>query len=161
MKKPYSTSDNVIVISDEAQRTQAGRLARNMRLALPNAAFIGFTGTPLFKYDHRRYQEIIADYNREKDRATVEQTFAALVKLFSISEDESGFVFLLFYRRSTVDLFRQRAASKGWRRAWFEYPWQSVPIGRQPNPALLIGPEQLFCTSLCLGGMRNLLTEFA
>jgi type I restriction enzyme R subunit len=39
------------VISDEAHRTQAGRLARNMRLALPNAAFIGFTGTPLFKQD--------------------------------------------------------------------------------------------------------------
>ena len=35
------------MISDEAHRTQAGRLARNMRLALPNAAFIGFTGTPL------------------------------------------------------------------------------------------------------------------
>ncbi len=41
----------IIVISDEAHRTQAGRLARNMRLALPNAAFIGFTGTPLFKHD--------------------------------------------------------------------------------------------------------------
>ena len=30
---------------------------------------------------YKRYQEIIADYNREKDRATVEQTFAALVAL--------------------------------------------------------------------------------
>ena len=29
-----------------------GQLARNMRMALPNAAFIGFTGTPLFKHDH-------------------------------------------------------------------------------------------------------------
>lgn len=28
-------------------------LARNMRLALPNAAFIGFNGTPLFKHDER------------------------------------------------------------------------------------------------------------
>ena len=50
-KKPYSERDDIIVISDEAHRTQAGRLARNMRLALPNAAFIGFTGTPLFKQD--------------------------------------------------------------------------------------------------------------
>ena len=39
-------------ISDEAHRTQAGKFARNMRLALPNASFIGFTGTPLFKHDH-------------------------------------------------------------------------------------------------------------
>jgi type I restriction enzyme R subunit len=51
-EKPYSERDDIIVISDEAHCTQAGKLARNMRLALPNAAFIGFTGTPLFKYDH-------------------------------------------------------------------------------------------------------------
>src|SRR5205085_143626 len=36
-KKPYSERDDIIVISDEAHRTQSGRLARNMRLALPNA----------------------------------------------------------------------------------------------------------------------------
>ncbi len=51
-RDPYSTRDDIIVISDEAHRTQAGKLARNMRLALPNAGFIGFTGTPLFKHDH-------------------------------------------------------------------------------------------------------------
>ncbi|MBS0606510.1 MAG: type I restriction endonuclease subunit R [Verrucomicrobia bacterium] len=50
--KPYSSRDDIIVISDEAHRTQTGKLARNMRVALPNAAFIGFTGTPLFKNDH-------------------------------------------------------------------------------------------------------------
>ena len=50
--EPYSERDDIIVISDEAHRTQAGKFARNMRLALPNAAFIGFTGTPLFKHDH-------------------------------------------------------------------------------------------------------------
>ncbi len=49
--EPYSERDDIIVISDEAHRTQAGRFARNMRLALPNASFIGFTGTPLFKHD--------------------------------------------------------------------------------------------------------------
>ena len=50
-EEPYSLRDDIIVISDEAHRTQAGKFARNMRLALPNASFIGFTGTPLFKYD--------------------------------------------------------------------------------------------------------------
>ncbi len=49
--EPYSMRDDIIVISDEAHRTQAGKLARNMRLALPNASFIGFTGTPLLKHD--------------------------------------------------------------------------------------------------------------
>jgi type I restriction enzyme, R subunit len=49
--EPYSLRDDIIVISDEAHRTQMGRFARNMRLALPNASFIGFTGTPLLKHD--------------------------------------------------------------------------------------------------------------
>src|SRR5207247_6200055 len=45
--EPYTERDDIIVMSDEAHRTQAGKFARNMRLALPNASFIGFTGTPL------------------------------------------------------------------------------------------------------------------
>ena len=42
---------------------------------------------PLMIDYYKKYQEIIADYNREKDRATVEQTFAALIK-FADSLDE-------------------------------------------------------------------------
>ncbi len=74
---PYSERDDIIVISDEAHRTQAGRLARNMRLALPNAAFIGFTGTPLFKHDQltkRIFGGYVSRYDfkrSEEDGATV------------------------------------------------------------------------------------------
>ncbi len=53
--------ENIIVISDEAHRTQGGTLALNMRKALPNAAFIGFTGTPLFK-DDELTRRIFGDY---------------------------------------------------------------------------------------------------
>jgi type I restriction enzyme R subunit len=76
-EKPYSERDDIIVISDEAHRTQSGRLARNMRLALPNAAFIGFTGTPLFKQDEitkRIFGGYVSQYNfkrSEEDGATV------------------------------------------------------------------------------------------
>ena len=76
-KQPYSERDDIIVISDEAHRTQAGRLARNMRLALPNAAFIGFTGTPLFKQDEltkRIFGDYVSRYDfkrSEEDGATV------------------------------------------------------------------------------------------
>ena len=49
--KGYSQRDDIIVITDEAHRTQYGRLALNLRNALPNASYIGFTGTPLFKDD--------------------------------------------------------------------------------------------------------------
>jgi len=71
-KEPYSMRDDIIVISDEAHRTQAGKLARNMRLALPYASFIGFTGTPLFKYDHltrRIFGGYISryDFNRSRE----------------------------------------------------------------------------------------------
>ena len=53
--------DNIIVISDEAHRTQGGQLAMNLRNTLPNASFIGFTGTPLFK-DDELTKRIFGDY---------------------------------------------------------------------------------------------------
>jgi type I restriction enzyme R subunit len=49
-----SSRENIIVIADEAHRTQYGLLdgyAANLRTALPNASFIGFTGTPVDKKD--------------------------------------------------------------------------------------------------------------
>ncbi len=46
-------ADNVVVMVDEAHRTQYGRLAAKMRQALPQATFVGFTGTPIDK-DFRR-----------------------------------------------------------------------------------------------------------
>lgn len=57
----YTMRDDVIVISDEAHRTQYGLLALNMRNALPNAGYIGFTGTPLFKGDELTKQ-VFGDY---------------------------------------------------------------------------------------------------
>ncbi len=53
--------ENIIVISDEAHRTQGGSLALNLRNALPNASFMGFTGTPLFK-DDEITKRIFGDY---------------------------------------------------------------------------------------------------
>ncbi len=47
----YSTNEKLIVVTDEAHRTQYGMLALNMRKGLPNVSFIGFTGTPLFAND--------------------------------------------------------------------------------------------------------------
>lgn len=80
-EEPYSRRDDIIVISDEAHRTQAGKLARNMRMALPNASFIGFTGTPLFKHDNltrRIFGSYISCYDfkrSEEDGATVKLVY--------------------------------------------------------------------------------------
>lgn len=54
---------NIIVISDEAHRTQGGTYARNMRFhALPNASYLGFTGTPIIKEEEEITKDIFGDY---------------------------------------------------------------------------------------------------
>jgi type I restriction enzyme R subunit len=76
-KKGWSLRDDIIVISDEAHRTQYGTLSLNMRDALPNASFIGFTGTPLFTDDEitrRVFGEYVSTYDFQRaveDGATV------------------------------------------------------------------------------------------
>lgn len=77
VKEPYPNSEDVIVISDEAHRTQYGLLATNMRKALPEAKFLGFTGTPLLN-DDELTKEYFGDYvsvydfdRAVKDGATV------------------------------------------------------------------------------------------
>jgi type I restriction enzyme R subunit len=57
-----STDNNIIVITDEAHRSQYDGLAMNMRKALSNAAFLGFTGTPLIKGEDERTKEVFGDY---------------------------------------------------------------------------------------------------
>ncbi|MFC1816695.1 type I restriction endonuclease subunit R, partial [Thermodesulfobacteriota bacterium] len=73
----YTRRDDIIVITDEAHRTQYGTLALNMRNALPNASYIGFTGTPLFTDDEitrRVFGEYVSTYDFQRaveDKATV------------------------------------------------------------------------------------------
>ncbi len=73
----YSQRDDIIVITDEAHRTQYGLLSLNMRNALPKASFIGFTGTPLFSNDEitrKVFGEYISTYDFQRavnDKATV------------------------------------------------------------------------------------------
>lgn len=47
--------DNIIVMVDEAHRTQEGDLGRKMRTALPNAFLFGLTGTPINRADHNTF----------------------------------------------------------------------------------------------------------
>ena len=76
-EQPYSERDDIIVITDEAHRTQYGTLALNLRNTLPNASYIGFTGTPLFKDDEitrRVFGEYVSTYDFQRaveDKATV------------------------------------------------------------------------------------------
>ena len=72
-----SEAANIFVMVDEAHRTQYRSLAANMRQALPNACFLGFTGTPIDKKDRstlRTFGPYLDTYTIEQavqDRATV------------------------------------------------------------------------------------------
>ena len=75
---PLNDAHNLFVMVDEAHRTQYGRLAAKMRAALPNAAFIGFTGTPIDRNFRRStlgvFGGLIDSYTiaqSVEDRATV------------------------------------------------------------------------------------------
>ena len=64
-----SESDNIFVLVDEAHRTQYSSLAANMRKALPNACFLGFTGTPIDKQD----RSTLSTFGPYIDQYTIEQ----------------------------------------------------------------------------------------
>ena len=72
-----SERSDIIVITDEAHRSQYDTLALNMRTALPNAAFIAFTGTPLIASEEKTrevFGDYVSIYNFKQsvvDRATV------------------------------------------------------------------------------------------
>jgi type I restriction enzyme R subunit len=72
-----SDRDNIIVLTDEAHRTQYSMLAGNVRQALPNASFLGVTGTPLSSHNRdtmRVFGDIVSSYKigqAVKDKATV------------------------------------------------------------------------------------------
>lgn len=72
-----SDRDDIIVITDEAHRSQYDTLALNMRQALPNASFMGFTGTPLLvgeELTRREFGDYVSTYNFRdaiEDGATV------------------------------------------------------------------------------------------
>jgi hypothetical protein len=88
---------NIIVMVDEAHRTQEGDLGRKMRDALPNAFLFGLTGTPINKRDHNTFWAFGADEDEQgymsrysfqdsiRDKATLPLHFEAVdVKLQAI-----------------------------------------------------------------------------
>jgi type I restriction enzyme, R subunit len=58
----FEAKGELFVFVDEAHRTQSGKLHEAMKAILPDATFIGFTGTPLLKADKRRTIEVFGPY---------------------------------------------------------------------------------------------------
>lgn len=88
-----SDRDDIIVITDEAHRTQYGSLAMNMRQALHNASFIAFTGTPLMKQDEKTklvFGDYVSKYTFKQsieDNATVPLYYEARIPELQIIND--------------------------------------------------------------------------
>lgn len=96
LEKEYeilSTKNNIIVMTDEAHRSQYKGTAANLRTALPNAAFIGFTGTPIDKEDKstpRTFGSYIDQYSIKDavvDGATVKIVYEGRKPELHISGD--------------------------------------------------------------------------
>lgn len=94
---PLSTRRNIVVIADEAHRSQYDFIdgfARHIRDALPNASFIGFTGTPIEKAD-RNTPAVFGDYisiydiqRAVEDGATVRIYYEARLAKLELKPDE-------------------------------------------------------------------------
>lgn len=100
--QPSPTVGEVFVFVDECHRTQSGKLHRVMKAMMPNAVFIGFTGTPLLK----------------KDKQTSLEVFGGYIHTYKFSEAvEDEVVLDLVYEARDID---QRLGAEDKIDAWFE-----------------------------------------
>ncbi|MBM4140462.1 MAG: type I restriction endonuclease subunit R [Nitrospira sp.] len=89
-----SNRSDIIVITDESHRTQYDTLAMNMRTALPNAAFIAFTGTPLIvgeELTRKTFGDYVSVYNFKQsidDNATVPLYYENRIPEVQLKESE-------------------------------------------------------------------------
>jgi type I restriction enzyme, R subunit len=94
-----SDRSDIIVMTDEAHRSQYDTLALNMRNALPKAAFIGFTGTPLMAGEEKT-KEVFGDY----------------VSIYNFRQSiEDGATVPLFYENRIPELQLARTSRKTWK----------------------------------------------
>jgi type I restriction enzyme R subunit len=100
--QPSPAAGELFVFVDECHRTQSGKLHRVMKALLPNAVFIGFTGTPLLK----------------QDRQTSLEVFGGYIHTYKFSEAvEDEVVLDLVYEARDID---QRLGSQDRIDAWFD-----------------------------------------
>ncbi len=104
----------MIVLTDEAHRSQYDTLALNMRAALPNALFLAFTGTPLIAGEERT-QDVFGDYVSIYDfQQSVED--GATVPLFYENRTPELQLVNPHLNEDIYDLIEARGAGRGRRR---------------------------------------------
>ncbi len=100
--QPSRAIGEIFVFVDECHRTQSGKLNRVMKAMMPNAIFIGFTGTPLLA----------------KDKTTSLEVFGGYIHTYKFSEGvEDGVILDLIYEARDID---QRLGSEDKIDGWFD-----------------------------------------
>ena len=111
--EPITPDHDIIILSDEAHRSQNGIFADNMCRVLPTASRIGFTGTPLFKYDNiteRTFGSYVSVYDFKRavdDGATVPLYYENRSDMLDITNPEINDALLEAVEAADLDVNQQ------------------------------------------------------
>lgn len=116
--------DSILVLVDEAHRTQSGDLHANLLAGLPNCARIGFTGTPIIMGEKKRTHEIFGEFidrytikEAEADGATVPVLYEGRTAKGAVKDGASlDALFEDLFRQRTpeeLEAIKQKYATKG------------------------------------------------
>ena len=111
--EPITPDHDIIILSDEAHRSQNGIFADNMCRLLPTASRIGFTGTPLFKYDNiteRTFGSYVSIYDFKRavdDGATVPLYYENRSDMLNITNPEINDALLDAVEAADLDVNQQ------------------------------------------------------
>jgi type I restriction enzyme, R subunit len=124
-----SEATNIFVLVDEAHRTQYKSLAANMRKALPNACFLGFTGTPIDKND-RSTPRVFGPYI---DTYTIQQAVedGATVPIYYENRLRSCVLRARRSMRCSSESSRTGLKKSGWQSKTRMPPWKPLPERRE------------------------------
>ena len=110
---PFAPEHDIIIMSDEAHRSQNGIFADNVCRLLPTASRIGFTGTPLFKYDNiteRTFGSYVSIYDFKRavdDGATVPLYYENRSDMLNITNPEINGALLDAVEEADLDVNQQ------------------------------------------------------
>jgi type I restriction enzyme R subunit len=113
-----SPRDDIIVIVDEAHRTQYRGLAENMRAGLPNAQYLAFTGTPLLGRERKTnawFGDYVSEYNFQQsmdDGATVPLFYTKRVPQVLIQNEDLSEEFYEILEDENLDEAQQEKLEK-------------------------------------------------
>lgn len=120
-----SERDDIIVITDEAHRSQYDQLAWNMRQALPHASFLGFTGTPLITGEEQLTRQVFGTYvsvynfrDSIKDGATVPLYYENRIPELQLTNEDFDTELEELLEEAALDEAQEKAVSRQFSRQY-------------------------------------------